>query len=416
MSNVLWLQGGVCSGNTMSFLNAEEPSVVELITDFGINILWHPTTGQELGGQVQNLLNDILDGKTKLDIFVFEGTVVQGPDGTGTMNYFADCPQMDWVNEETKISDLTGIEGFVNLIELYANDNNLTSIDVTQNSNLEILNVGANNLEMLDLSNNLNLTGLALGENKITSFDATPFTQLTVIRLQNMQDGFKLTSVNTTGLTNLTTLVIGENDVEALDISTNTGLTYLAVNGLPLTSIDLSNNDMLNNFYGYDSNFTELDLSNSQNLFLVSVFNSPNLSAIDVKNGNNANLAALYVHQNPSLTCIQVDEDIVDNIPQNWQKDDEATYSSDCEYMGVDEITVENRVSVYPNPVKDVLHLNLPQNLRLNSINVFDVSGRAIFSSTEAVETIDFGPFQAGVYFVEMTYNNKRVLKQVVKQ
>ena len=25
MANVLWLQGGACSGNTMSFLNAEEP-------------------------------------------------------------------------------------------------------------------------------------------------------------------------------------------------------------------------------------------------------------------------------------------------------------------------------------------------------------------------------------------------------
>lgn len=42
MANVLWLQGGACSGNTMSFLNAEEPTVVELITDFGLNILWQP--------------------------------------------------------------------------------------------------------------------------------------------------------------------------------------------------------------------------------------------------------------------------------------------------------------------------------------------------------------------------------------
>ena len=25
MASVLWFQGGACSGNTMSFLNAEEP-------------------------------------------------------------------------------------------------------------------------------------------------------------------------------------------------------------------------------------------------------------------------------------------------------------------------------------------------------------------------------------------------------
>ena len=36
MSSVLWFQGGACSGNTMSFLNAEEPNVVDLITDFAV--------------------------------------------------------------------------------------------------------------------------------------------------------------------------------------------------------------------------------------------------------------------------------------------------------------------------------------------------------------------------------------------
>ena len=49
MANLLWLQGGACSGNTMSFLNAEEPSACDLVTDFGINILWHPSLGVELG-------------------------------------------------------------------------------------------------------------------------------------------------------------------------------------------------------------------------------------------------------------------------------------------------------------------------------------------------------------------------------
>ena len=53
MANLLWLQGGACSGNTMSFLNAEEPSACDLVTDFGINVLWHPSLGLELGDNVQ---------------------------------------------------------------------------------------------------------------------------------------------------------------------------------------------------------------------------------------------------------------------------------------------------------------------------------------------------------------------------
>ncbi|HCH44456.1 MAG TPA: hydrogenase, partial [Algoriphagus sp.] len=104
MANVLWLQGGACSGNTMSFLNAEEPTVVELITDFGLNILWHPTTGLQIGDQVQDLLKDILAGKVQMDILVFEGSIIQGPDNTGTMNLFADRPMKDWIKELSEVA------------------------------------------------------------------------------------------------------------------------------------------------------------------------------------------------------------------------------------------------------------------------------------------------------------------------
>jgi len=104
MANVLWLQGGACSGNTMSFLNAEEPTVVDLVTDFGINILWHPSIGLEIGEQVSDLMNDCISGKIQLDILVFEGSIIQGPNGTGTMNYFADRPMIEWVKELADVS------------------------------------------------------------------------------------------------------------------------------------------------------------------------------------------------------------------------------------------------------------------------------------------------------------------------
>jgi NiFe hydrogenase small subunit HydA len=104
MANVLWLQGGACSGNTMSFLNAEEPTVVELVADFGINILWHPSMGIEIGHQVSELLENCISGKTQLDILVFEGTLIKGPKGTGTMNHFAERPMKDWVKELAEVA------------------------------------------------------------------------------------------------------------------------------------------------------------------------------------------------------------------------------------------------------------------------------------------------------------------------
>jgi Ni,Fe-hydrogenase I small subunit len=99
MTNVLWLQGGACSGNTMSFLNAEEPTVCDLIADFGIKVLWHPSLGIELGDRLQTLLRDCISGKIPLDILVFEGSVVNAPNGTGEWNRFADRPMKDWLSD-----------------------------------------------------------------------------------------------------------------------------------------------------------------------------------------------------------------------------------------------------------------------------------------------------------------------------
>ena len=99
MASVLWLHGGACSGNTMSFLNADEPNVVDLIVDFGLDIIWHPSLGMELGENAQKLFYDCVNGERELDIFVFEGTVIEGPDGSGRFNIFADRPMKDWVTE-----------------------------------------------------------------------------------------------------------------------------------------------------------------------------------------------------------------------------------------------------------------------------------------------------------------------------
>lgn len=102
MTNLIWLKGGACSGNTMSFLNAEQPSVIELITDFGIRILYHPSIGLEIGEQVNEVLEDALSEQVPLDIFVFEGSVIQGKNNTGNMNYFAGRPMKDWVTDLAK--------------------------------------------------------------------------------------------------------------------------------------------------------------------------------------------------------------------------------------------------------------------------------------------------------------------------
>jgi len=101
MSSVLWLQGGACGGNTMSFLNAVEPTVIDLIIDFGLDLIWHPSLSPESGAQARELLWDCARGTRPVDILVFEGSVIRGPDGRGTFDEFAGRPMQDWVRDLT---------------------------------------------------------------------------------------------------------------------------------------------------------------------------------------------------------------------------------------------------------------------------------------------------------------------------
>ena len=92
MTSVLWFQGGACSGNTMSFINAAEPSVVDLIVDFGLEIVYHPTLSTEKGENAQALFRQYASGEKEVDIFVYEGSVILAPDGTGRYDMFAGPP------------------------------------------------------------------------------------------------------------------------------------------------------------------------------------------------------------------------------------------------------------------------------------------------------------------------------------
>jgi len=90
----------------MSFLNADEPSVVDLIVDFGLEVWWHPSISLEMGDETKKLLRECIDGTRHLDIFVFEGTVIEGPNGTGRFDMFADRPMKDWVRELANAADV----------------------------------------------------------------------------------------------------------------------------------------------------------------------------------------------------------------------------------------------------------------------------------------------------------------------
>lgn len=97
--NLLWLQSGGCGGCSMSLLNAESPDLLTALKVAGIHLLWHPALSEQSGAQLHTLLQDIIGGKVKLDLLCIEGSVIQGPDGSGLFHRLSGSgqPMRDWI-------------------------------------------------------------------------------------------------------------------------------------------------------------------------------------------------------------------------------------------------------------------------------------------------------------------------------
>ncbi len=83
------------------------------------------------------------------------------------------------------ISDLTGIEEFINIDNLNCSDNQLTSLDVSGIPNLQYLYCNNNLLTSINVSSNAALLTLFASDNQLTSIDVSNNSVLDVLFLEN---------------------------------------------------------------------------------------------------------------------------------------------------------------------------------------------------------------------------------------
>lgn len=73
---------------------------------------------------------------------------------------------------------------------------------------------------------------------------------------------------------------------------------------------------------------------------------------------------------------------------------------------------VMDRTNVYPNPVKDQLYINLQNDLNLQEVNVFTVTGQLIKTFTNN-ENIQMGSFAKGLYLVQIVTDKGNATKKI---
>ena len=242
------------------------------------------------------------EGNIEFEDEIFKAYCVKSFDtnGDGEISY-AEARVVSLIScNRMSISSLEGIQYFTSLKELWCGSNQLTALDVSNNTALTVLWCDSNQLTTLGVRKNGALNRLYCGYNQLTALDVSGCTALTDLACYSNQ----LTSLDVRNNTALTNLACHKNQLTALDVSNNTALSYLfcyknQLTGLDvnhntaleyldcnyneLAALDISNNIALTSLDCYFTRLTELDVSNNTALTYLNC-SSNYLTSLDVSN------------------------------------------------------------------------------------------------------------------------------------
>lgn len=275
---------------------------------------------------------------------------------TGTIN----CSNLN-------ISNLSGIEEFINITTLRCNNNQLTNLNIIYNEFLVFLDCSFNQITSLDVSQNLFLEDLFCVANQVTS----------------------------------------------LNVSQNLDLKRLYVYNNLLTNIDVSQNILLYDLRCFNNSITSLNLDANPDILTFLCLNNQ-LTSLSVQNGNNGQINWVDFTGNPNLTCILVDDATYSTA--NWTNVDPASTfvnnQTECNLLSTNDYELNEAFVIYPNPAKSNISIHTDE--LIDKVEVFDLFGKKLLESNST--KISIQDLQAGVYLIKIDSQNKTIIKKIIKQ
>ncbi len=202
------------------------------------------------------------------------------------------------------------------LIDLFCRENKLTTLDITSNIKLLTVSCGSNELTNLNISNNVDLKGLDCNKNKLTSLD---------LRFHKMLVDLSCDSNNLISLdlpeesSSLKNLSCDSNMLRDIDFTTSVNLKRLSCEYNPLQVLDVRNCSLEQLRSGFNPELTTAYLTNQK----ITILNIDNETFIDLSFRDSPNLSFICA-DNEYLTLIQDDLDRSTNINPS------VTISSNC--------------------------------------------------------------------------------------
>lgn len=281
---------------------------------------------------------------------------------------------------DAQISNLQGIEAFINLLDLNCSYNDLTSLNISQNKALKFLDCSRNGtIGALNVSKNTALERLICGSNPLFSLDVSKNIALT--QLQCFDN--KLTNLDVSQNVNLTMLNAWGNNLNNLDVSKNLSLQYLSCNqdqiGITnrIKNLDISKNIALKEIDCGACGISILDFSKNINLQKVNCVRN-SLKTLDFS--KNLALQSLTCYECPFLTVLDISKNIAlislslsgDNL-LNTLDISKCIYLTNltCAYCDISTLDVSKNIALIELNCSNtkIINLDVSKNTVLSSLD-----------------------------------------------
>ena len=343
------------------------------------------------------------------------------------------------------ITSYTAADSFMtvygDIIVFYCSNNRakLTAIDLSHHTQLTELYCTNNKITSLDVSNNTQLTGLYCTSNQLSSLNASGCTQLKTLNCVSNQ----LLSLNVSGCTQLTKVECFSNRLSSLDVSGYTQLKELNCHGNQLSNINVSGCTQLKELKCYNNQLASLNINGCTQLKELYCYNNI-LTALDVSGCTQ--LTKVYCHDNKLSTdalddiyCALPDrKDSINGVIQpvdnssstyndtviasnaanatakNWKvqyysndADIATTGKHKCSATDIADASAEPALTLYPNPVADVLYLSATAR----TVRIYDMYGTEVAHATDT-DRVEVSHLPAGIYTVRADGTVAKMVKR----
>lgn len=199
---------------------------------------------------------------------------------------------------DSNITDLDGLENFINLTRLEINLNNISTFDGTPYSNLEYLDFSNNDLTTTNLTGLSNLQIFWAFGNPFTTIDVSSLIALDFFDISFCDN---LTSLDVSNLTNLTDISCSSNgSMTSLNLNGCTALEDLSCSYSGLTSLDLSGLSSLDTMFAQQNNIATIDVTGAVSLGNINIAYNQ--------------VTSLVVHDLPALQSISASGNMISSL------------------------------------------------------------------------------------------------------